>query len=528
MIRLALYLVQKSPSVNEVRFRADESDNPAVDTRLFASDADLKKTVDEFMNAKSSAKPTATSKPTPRGPGGPADPQEAQPQQERVGPGPGGGAGRRASTRPCSPTPSSSSPSTSRRCARAAPPTRAPSRGSTRSATRRASKHEAYRLVVSKGLAGEYYGIQGMTWKDPPILDNPDEIRESNGRTLPALLRRPPAAAGRVEDAPRRLLGLQHAVAVAQQAPDARDRRLAHAAQAVSGARYPDAAAHEPFHEQRADRGHRHGLRRPRHRRGLRRARQRRLVHRHRRGQDRGPQAGPHPDLGARPGGARRAPPRPPALLHRPRGRARARAAAVRRRRHAADLLGRRRPLRRPRRRRGDARLRPPRARDEVDRPRRHRRDDQAPVRRAGQGASPTSPAPSSSRRARRSRTSCTRTASSSATTATGPATRSSTSTRRSRRRSCARTSRAPRWSSSPPTPSWPRRSPSSTRSPTCARRPAPTWSRSPRAWASTTASARSSCRPASASAAPASRRTSPRSSSSRATRATTSSCSTR
>ena len=43
-------------------------------------------------------------------------------------------------------------------------------------------KHEAYRLVVSKGLAGEYYGIQGMTWKDPPILDNPDETRVSGGR----------------------------------------------------------------------------------------------------------------------------------------------------------------------------------------------------------------------------------------------------------------------------------------------------------------------------------------------------------
>ena len=54
----------------------------------------------------------------------------------------------------------------------------------------------------------------------------------------------------------------------------------------------------------------------------------------------------------------------------------------------------------------------------------------------------------------------------------------------------------APRWSSSPPTPSSPRRSPSSTRSPTCARRPAPTSSRSRAGWASTTASARSSCRP--------------------------------
>ena len=48
------------------------------------------------------------------------------------------------------------------------------------------------------------------------------------------------------------------------------------------------------------------------------------------------------------------------------------------------------------------------------------------------------------------------------------------------------------------------------------------------RAWASTTASARTSCAPASATAARASRRTSPRSSSSRATPATTSSCSPR
>ena len=128
-----------------------------------------------------------------------------------------------------------------------------------------------------------------------------------------------------------------------------------------------------------------------------------------------------------------------------------------------------------------------------------------------GKRASATSRAPSSSRRARRSRTSCTPIAWSSATTATGPATPWSSSTRRWTRRSCARTSRAPRWSSWPPTPSWRRRSRSSTRSPTCARRPARTWSRSRAGWAWTTASGRSSCRPGSASAGPASRRTSRR-----------------
>ena len=45
-------------------------------------------------------------------------------------------------------------------------------------------KHQAYRLVISKGLAGEYYGVQGMTWKAPPILDNPDEVRTIAGRRL--------------------------------------------------------------------------------------------------------------------------------------------------------------------------------------------------------------------------------------------------------------------------------------------------------------------------------------------------------
>ena len=135
--------------------------------------------------------------------------------------------------------------------------------------------------------------------------------------------------------------------------------------------------------------------------------------------------------------------------------------------------------------------------------PGRHRRLDQARVRRAGQGRLPLRllpgvpqgglgarglPRPRPRRRRRRRRLG-----------------------RRRRRRAlraarrAARAHRhraAPRWSSSPPTPSWPRRSRSSTRSPTSARRPAPTSSRSRAGWASTTASARSSCGRASASAA--------------------------
>jgi LCP family protein required for cell wall assembly len=45
---------------------------------------------------------------------------------------------------------------------------------------RNKNKYRAYRLVLSMGPQnnGQYYGVEGMTWKAPPILDNPtDEVR---------------------------------------------------------------------------------------------------------------------------------------------------------------------------------------------------------------------------------------------------------------------------------------------------------------------------------------------------------------
>jgi LCP family protein required for cell wall assembly len=47
----------------------------------------------------------------------------------------------------------------------------------------------AYRLVLHKAgggtlLTGEYYGVQGISWRYPPILDNPSEYRTVNGRRL--------------------------------------------------------------------------------------------------------------------------------------------------------------------------------------------------------------------------------------------------------------------------------------------------------------------------------------------------------
>ncbi|MBA3300391.1 MAG: LCP family protein [Thermoleophilaceae bacterium] len=42
--------------------------------------------------------------------------------------------------------------------------------------------HQAYRIVLKQGLVGEYYGIQGTTWKDPPILATPSTKRRAAGR----------------------------------------------------------------------------------------------------------------------------------------------------------------------------------------------------------------------------------------------------------------------------------------------------------------------------------------------------------
>jgi LCP family protein required for cell wall assembly len=43
---------------------------------------------------------------------------------------------------------------------------------------RNKNKYRAYRIVLSQGKNGQYYGVQGTTWMAPPILDNPtDEVR---------------------------------------------------------------------------------------------------------------------------------------------------------------------------------------------------------------------------------------------------------------------------------------------------------------------------------------------------------------
>jgi len=45
-------------------------------------------------------------------------------------------------------------------------------------------RYRAYRIVAYQGDVGQYYGVQGTTWQDPPILDDPSETRRVGRRTF--------------------------------------------------------------------------------------------------------------------------------------------------------------------------------------------------------------------------------------------------------------------------------------------------------------------------------------------------------
>ena len=46
-------------------------------------------------------------------------------------------------------------------------------------------RHAAYRIVVAEDVQqGQYYGVQGTTWKTPPILAAAHQTRRIGGRTF--------------------------------------------------------------------------------------------------------------------------------------------------------------------------------------------------------------------------------------------------------------------------------------------------------------------------------------------------------
>jgi LCP family protein required for cell wall assembly len=176
LLKLVLFTGRKP--VREVRFRIDQTNDPVY---LTASQSKLDQTASEFLNAKASKKPRQTSRATE------ADRKAAagRKKRNRAAGVPGLEVARREGE---------DQAIVGER--RAHFPFYFPTlryHGSRYAGTEpriygirdeRGKLHRAYRLVVSKGVIGEYYGIQGTTWRAPPILDDPSETRKVNGRKL--------------------------------------------------------------------------------------------------------------------------------------------------------------------------------------------------------------------------------------------------------------------------------------------------------------------------------------------------------
>ncbi len=176
LLKLVLFTGQKP--VREVRFRVDITDDPVY---LTASQAKLDATAREFLRAQASKKPRTTSRASA------ADRRSASARKNK----------NRSSAVPGLEIARREGEDQAIVGARRAKfPFYFPTqryRGSRYAGTEpriyrledeKGKKHRAYRLVVSKGVVGEYYGIQGTTWREPPILDDPSETRRVNGRKL--------------------------------------------------------------------------------------------------------------------------------------------------------------------------------------------------------------------------------------------------------------------------------------------------------------------------------------------------------
>ena len=174
LAQLGLYMAQEKAPINEVRFPATEAENPSVDSYLYVKDSDLKKTYDEFMTGEGSSNPRrldATTKPEPT-----ATP--AGPRRRRAVRRPSRASRRRATEGENMAVLVASEnklkfpfyfPSRRKTGSRYAD-TQAAHLLHPRRAEQAAQGVPAH---AQRRLLSEYYGVQGMTWKNPPILDDP-------------------------------------------------------------------------------------------------------------------------------------------------------------------------------------------------------------------------------------------------------------------------------------------------------------------------------------------------------------------
>ncbi len=179
LAKTGLYLIGHKAPVNEVRFPATESGNPAVDTYLHVSASGLRKALDEFMTGKGSTNPVTTeSKP---------DTQFRKAKRKR---------NKASSITGLEQTSTDGENMAVLADPKLSFPFYYPTLRKTGSRytnteprlysikDETGGAHQAYRLSLYAGAYGEYYGVQGTSWRDPPILDDPDGTRRVGGRKL--------------------------------------------------------------------------------------------------------------------------------------------------------------------------------------------------------------------------------------------------------------------------------------------------------------------------------------------------------
>ena len=93
-------------------------------------------------------------------------------------------------------------------------------------------RYRAYKMVIFTGFIGEYYGVQGTSWRDPPILESPSEKRKIGGREYLLFYNGDRLRLVGWKTERGVLLGLQHAAPDALREGDAGRRPLADASRA--------------------------------------------------------------------------------------------------------------------------------------------------------------------------------------------------------------------------------------------------------------------------------------------------------
>jgi LCP family protein required for cell wall assembly len=176
MIKTAVYLAINHAPVNQISLASGvtESEDPKTDTRLYLSNDALAKAYDQFMTGQGTRNPKRTAKAKKVKKPAKASTVSGLENARRLG-----------EDLAVLATPKL------RKLPFYFPEYRATGSRYDNDAPRvyslrdeKGKLQRAYRIVISTGAPGEYYGVQGMTWKTPPLLASPDRVRVINGRRL--------------------------------------------------------------------------------------------------------------------------------------------------------------------------------------------------------------------------------------------------------------------------------------------------------------------------------------------------------